>query len=295
MSASISLRCGRYLLDLDRPVIMGVINTTPDSFSDGGMFADPRSAIDHGLKLAAEGALILDVGGESTRPGAMPVSVVDEIKRVIPVLDGLRAAGVPLSVDTTKPEVMREALALGVDMVNDITGFRGQHALEALAPSDAALCIMHMQGEPRTMQHAPHYDDVVSEVGAFLAERVAAAEHAGITRGRICVDPGFGFGKTLTHNSELLRNLPRIAALGVPVLVGLSRKSTLGRITGREMGERIYASVAAALLAVVNGARIVRVHDVRATRDALAVYDAMNDPRPFESGGLSAQLRLAPV
>jgi dihydropteroate synthase len=272
---------------------MGVINVTPDSFSDGGMFADSGAAIEHGLKLIEEGALILDVGGESTRPGSMSVSVADELRRVVPVLDGLRDAGVALSVDTTKPEVMREALTLGADMVNDVTGFRAQGALQAVAPTDAAVCIMHMQGEPRTMQHAPRYADVVGEISGFLAERVQAAERAGVGRERICVDPGFGFGKTLTHNCELLRNLPRIVALGPPVLVGLSRKSMLGRITGRDTGERSYASVAAALLAVVNGARIVRVHDVRATRDALAVYDAMNDPRFFESGEVRAQSRRA--
>lgn len=274
-----SLYCGRFILSLGRPVIMGVVNVTPDSFSDDGLFADPARAIEHGRSLVEEGAAILDIGGESTRPGAAPVSEGQELERVLPVLEGLRDAGVPLSIDTAKPAVMRAALAHGVDMVNDINAFRAHGAFESVAGSSAGLCIMHMQGEPRTMQVAPRYDDVVAEVRSFLAERVAAARAAGIDVARLCVDPGFGFGKTLVHNCELLRELRQIATLGPPLLVGLSRKSMLGHLTGRGAAERGYASVAAALLAVVNGARIIRVHDVRATRDALAVYEAMNDPR----------------
>jgi dihydropteroate synthase len=270
-----SLRCGRFELALDRPLIMGVVNVTPDSFSDGGACYDPGAAIAHGCELAREGAAIIDIGGESTRPGAESVSVRDEIRRIQPVLNGLAGAGVALSVDTCKTEVMRAALEHGADMINDVNAFRAPGALEAVVASNAGLCIMHMQGEPRTMQLAPHYDDVVSEVAIFLRERAQAAERAGVARGRIVVDPGFGFGKTVRHNLELLRRLGELAGLGYPVLAGLSRKSTLGTITGRPVGERTYASVAAALLAVVNGARIVRVHDVAATRDALAVFQAL--------------------
>ncbi len=270
-----SLRCGRFELALDRPLIMGVVNVTPDSFSDGGACFDSDAAIAHGSELAREGAAIIDIGGESTRPGAESVSVREEIQRIQPVLSGLAGAGVALSVDTCKTEVMRAALEHGADMINDVNAFRAPGALEAVVASNAGLCIMHMQGEPRTMQLAPHYDDVVSEVAIFLRERAQAAERAGVARARIVVDPGFGFGKTVRHNLELLRRLGELAGLGYPVLAGLSRKSTLGTITGRPVGERTYASVAAALLAVVNGARIVRVHDVAATRDALAVFQAL--------------------
>jgi dihydropteroate synthase len=270
-----SLRCGRFELALDRPLIMGVVNVTPDSFSDGGACFDPRAAIAHGFELAREGAAIIDIGGESTRPGAESVSARDEIGRIQPVLSGLAGAGVALSVDTCKTDVMRAALEHGADMINDVNAFRAPGALEAVVASNAGLCIMHMQGEPRTMQLAPHYDDVVSEVAIFLRERAQAAERAGVVRGRIVIDPGFGFGKTVRHNLELLRRLGELADLGYPVLAALSRKSTLGTITGRPVGERAYASVAAALLAVVNGARIVRVHDVAATRDALAVFQAL--------------------
>ena len=269
------LRCGRFELPLDRTLVMGVVNVTPDSFSDGGAYLDASRAIAHARTLMAEGAAIIDIGGESTRPGSEGVSADEELARILPVLDALSGAEAAISVDTSKPEVMRAALAHGADMINDVNGFRAPGALEAVAGSNAALCIMHMQGEPRTMQLAPHYDDVVREVGAFLAGRAEAAERMGIARSRIVIDPGFGFGKTLQHNLELLRNLGEIAALGWPVLAGLSRKSMLGTITGRPVGERIHASVAAALLAVLNGARIVRVHDVAATRDALAVLDAL--------------------
>ncbi len=254
---------------------MGVVNVTPDSFSDGGAYFATDLAVAHARTLVDEGADLIDIGGESTRPGALPVSAEEELRRVIPVLEALATIGVPVSVDTSKPEVMRAALASGADMINDITGFRAPGALEAVAPSAAALCIMHMQGEPRTMQAAPHYDDVVGEVRDFLHARALAARERRVSDERIVIDPGFGFGKNFEHNLRLLHDLRELALLGWPVLVGLSRKSMLGRITGREPGERVHASVAAALLAVVNGARIVRVHDVRATRDALAVLEAL--------------------
>jgi dihydropteroate synthase len=267
--------CGRHRLALDHPLIMGVVNVTPDSFSDGGAFLDSARAIAHARSLAEEGAAILDIGGESTRPGAQQVSAAEELGRIVPVLDGLREVGVALSVDTSKPEVMRAVLAHGADMINDVYGFRAPGALQAVARSGAGICIMHMQGEPRSMQVAPDYDDVVREVGAFLRERGRAAEEAGVERARIVIDPGFGFGKTVAHNLELLRRLDEIAAMEWPLLVGISRKSTLGVITGRPIEQRVHASVAAALLAVTKGARIVRVHDVAATRDALAVYSAL--------------------
>lgn len=270
------LQCGAFALDLTHPLIMGVVNVTPDSFSDGGRFFSSTAAVEHAEKLVEEGAHILDVGGESTRPGAAPVATSEELDRVLPVLERVVKLGVPVSVDTCKPEVMGEAIQAGASMVNDVKGLRAPGALEVVARSKAAVCIMHMQGEPRTMQLNPVYQDVVAEVGEFLAARVAAAEAAGIARERIVIDPGFGFGKTREHNLTLLRDLDKLRTLvGVPVLVGLSRKSVLGKITGREVGERVYSSVAAALLAVERGARIVRVHDVAATRDTLAVYNAL--------------------
>ena len=265
------LRCGRFSLDLSRPLVMGVVNVTPDSFSDGGRFLAPDAAAAQARRLIEEGADIVDVGGESSRPGAAPVAVEEELARVVPVLRALRDATVPLSVDTTKPEVMRAALAEGAAMVNDITALAAPGALEAVAGSDCAVCLMHMQGEPRTMQARPVYADVVREVKAVLAARLAAAERAGIALSRIVVDPGFGFGKTIDHNLELLRSLREFAGLGVPVLAGWSRKSSLGQLTGRPAADRLAASVAAALIAVQNGAAIVRAHDVAATRDALAV------------------------
>lgn len=262
------------MLPLDRPVIMGVVNVTPDSFSDGGLFLDSAQAIAHGRRLIDEGADILDIGGESTRPGSAPVPLAEERRRVLPVIEGLSARSVPLAVDTRKPELMREALSAGASMVNDTNALGAEGALETVAATDAAVCLMHMRGDPRTMQDAPSYQDVVREVREYLRDRVAAAENAGITRDRIVVDPGFGFGKTLEHNLALLRSLDAFANLGGALLAGLSRKSMLGRLTGREVGERIHASVAAALVAVKNGADIVRVHDVAATRDALAVWQA---------------------
>lgn len=254
---------------------MGVINVTPDSFSDGGLYLSTAAAVAHARQLIAEGADLLDVGGESTRPGAAPVALDEERRRVLPVLEALADAGVPLSVDTRKPELMREAAAAGAAMVNDINGFQAPGALDAVAGSSCAICIMHKQGNPQTMQQAPQYADVVTEVRDYLGQRIATAERAGIARDRIVVDPGFGFGKTLGHNLELLRRLDAITALAVPVLAGLSRKSMIGKLTGRDAADRMAGSVAAALLAVQRGAAIVRVHDVAATRDVLAVWNAV--------------------
>ena len=255
---------------------MGVVNVTPDSFSDGGRFLDPAAAIDHAQGLIAEGADLLDIGAESSRPGAAAVvSAEEELRRLLPVLRGLRDAAVPLSVDTIKPEVMRAALAEGASMINDINALRAPGALAAVAASDAAVCLMHMQGTPGTMQQHPSYADVVTEVKAFLSERIDAARAAGISPERISIDPGFGFGKTLAHNLELLRRLREFDALGMPLLAGWSRKSSLGKITGKPEGDRLAASIAAALIAAQNGAAILRVHDVAATRDALLILEAV--------------------
>jgi dihydropteroate synthase len=270
-----SLQAGRFSLTLERPLIMGVVNVTPDSFSDGGRFFGAQQAVEHARILIEEGADILDIGGDSSRPGAEPVGLDEELRRVMPVLEKLAGLPVPVSVDTCKPEVMRRAIAAGAAMVNDINALREPGTLEAAAESQAAVCLMHMQGKPRTMQQDPHYDDVVSEVAEFLARRVDAALQAGIARERIVIDPGFGFGKKTGHNLELLRSLPRIAGLGQPVLVGLSRKSLFGKITGKPVADRVSASVAAALLAAERGAALVRVHDVAATRDALLVLNAI--------------------
>jgi dihydropteroate synthase len=269
------LTCGNFTFVLDRPLVMGVVNVTPDSFSDGGLYESAQAAIDHGRALIDEGADVIDIGGESTRPGAAPVSIDAERRRVLPVLEALVDAGVPLSVDTRRPEIMREAITAGASLVNDVSALESAGALEIVARSSAAICLMHKQGEPQTMQREPHYDDVVREVRDYLAGRVAAAEGAGIARERIIIDPGFGFGKTFEHNLTLLRELPVLAALGVPVLVGLSRKAMLGKITGRAPAGRVHASVAAALFALDRGASIVRVHDVAATRDAVAVWQAL--------------------
>ncbi|MFP5410332.1 MAG: dihydropteroate synthase [Gammaproteobacteria bacterium] len=271
------LVAGPHRLSLERPLILGIVNVTPDSFSDGGRLADARAAIGHALKLRDAGADILDVGGESTRPGAAPVSAEAEIERVLPVIEALAAQGCVVSVDTMKPEVMRAALAAGAAMVNDVMALRAPGALEAVAATGAAACLMHMQGEPRTMQQAPAYADVAGEVADFLAARVAACEAAGIARERLVIDPGFGFGKTLAHNLALLKHLDRLAATGVPVLAGLSRKAMLGTLSGRAVGEREFAGVAAHLIAVARGARLVRVHDVAAMRDALAIWNAVEE------------------
>lgn len=269
------LRCGRFTLSLDRPLIMGIVNVTPDSFSDGGKFIDPRQAIEHGLQLIAEGADILDIGGESTRPGAEPVSEQDELARVLPVLGGLAGSGVPLSIDTQKTAVMRAAIAAGADMVNDVNAMLAPGAIEAVADSSVAVCLMHKQGTPQTMQQNPRYADSVAEVKSFLARRVDAVMAAGVARERIVIDPGFGFGKNLEHNLALLRRLHELADLGLPVMAGLSRKSMLGTITGADVNDRVYASIAAAVIAAQQGAKIIRVHDVKATRDALAVVNAV--------------------
>jgi len=270
------LKLGRFSLALERPLIVGVVNVTPDSFSDGGRFLGTHQAVEHARMLVEEGADILDIGGESSRPGAEPVVLDEELRRVMPVLEQLAQLPIPVSVDTCKPEVMRRTIAAGAAMVNDIKALREPGALEAVAESQAAVCLMHMQGEPRTMQQDPHYQDVLTEVTAFLAQRVEAARQAGIARERIVIDPGFGFGKKTGHNLELLRNLQRFAEMGLPVMAGWSRKSTLGAVTGRGVGERLAGSIAAALLAVQHGATIVRVHDVAATRDAFAVLAAMD-------------------
>lgn len=270
------LHCGKFHFDLARPLVMGIVNVTPDSFSDGGRHATTIAAIVHARQLIKEGADILDIGGESTRPGAASVSEQEELERVLPVIEGLRGISIPISIDTWKPEVMRAALAAGASMVNDINALQAPGALDLVAGSDAAVCLMHKQGDPHNMQQQPHYQDVVAEVNMFLHKRIAAVEATGIARERILIDPGFGFGKTLAHNLDLLRGLKEFLALGVPLLAGLSRKSMLGAITGREVGDRVAASVAAALLAVQRGAAIVRVHDVRETVDALKVWDAVN-------------------
>ena len=272
---SAQLRCGERTLALDSPVVMGVLNLTPDSFSDGGRYLDPDQALARALQIEAEGAALIDLGGESTRPGAAPVSAAEELRRVLPLLERLRPrTRAILSVDTSKPEVIRAAAAAGADLINDVYALRAPGALEAAAESGCAVCLMHMQGEPRTMQHAPHYEDVVREVRAFLGERVTACRAAGIPDERIVLDPGFGFGKTLEHNLTLLRHLHRVRAEGRPVLAGLSRKSMIGALTGKAAGERLHGSVAAALIAAQNGAEILRVHDVAATVDALKVLAA---------------------
>jgi dihydropteroate synthase len=278
------LLCGRYRLSLDRPLVMGVLNITPDSFADGGVFLDLRDATDRVRQMLDEGADIVDIGGESTRPGAVPTPEAYELDRVIPLLENIRlscdARGVPISVDTRKPVVMRAAIAAGASMINDINALRAPGAIEALSEGSAAVCLMHMQGEPSTMQHSVSYDDVVADVAAFLAERAAACVAAGIDRHRIVLDPGFGFGKTVEHNLTLLRRLSEIAALGYPLLAGLSRKSTIGVLTGRNVDDRMAGSVAAALAAIARGAGIVRVHDVRETADALKVWSAVQGEQP---------------
>lgn len=269
------LHCGRYVLSLQQPLLMGIVNLTDDSFSGDGLANDVARAIAHGRQLVAEGAQLLDIGAESSRPGALPVAAEQELARVLPVLDGLRDCGVPLSVDTSKPLVMQAALAAGADMINDINALQAPAALELIASSDCAVCLMHMQGQPRTMQLAPQYEDVVAEVAEFFRQRMQALAQAGVASERVVLDPGFGFGKTLRHNLALLQRLADLRVDGLPLLAGLSRKSMLGEITGRPAPQRLAASVAAALLAVQHGAAILRVHDVAATRDALAVLNAL--------------------
>lgn len=268
-------QAGKYQLGLSRPLIMGVVNVTPDSFSDGGHLRTPEAAIAHALNLREQGADILDIGGESTRPGAAVVDHEAEWRRIAPVLEALVAADVPVSVDTRKPMVMKAAIAAGAAMINDVEALSAPGAVEIVARGDTAVCLMHMQGQPQTMQEHPTYGDVVAEVGAFLSRRVEVCARAGISRDRIVVDPGFGFGKTLEHNLALLRHLDSLLQLRVPVLVGLSRKSMLGALAGRPVDQREYAGVAANLLALARGASILRVHDVAAMRDALAVWNAV--------------------
>ena len=272
-----TLECNGRILKLSVPRVMGIVNVTPDSFSDGGAHDTLEAAVAHGLALVEEGADILDVGGESTRPGADDVSVEEELRRVVPVIARLvEQAPVPISVDTSKPEVMRAAVAAGAGMINDVYALRREGALDAAAELGVPVILMHMLGEPRSMQDDPHYDDVVADVHRFLAERIFAAEMAGIERKRIVVDPGFGFGKTQAHNLVLLARFERFSELGVPVLAGLSRKKTIGELTGRDdPHQRVNGSVAAALIAAQRGAKLLRVHDVAATVDALKVWNAV--------------------
>jgi dihydropteroate synthase len=271
------LRCGRFVLPLDRPLVMGVVNVTPDSFSDGGRFLNPEAAASHARRLVEEGAELIDIGGESTRPGAAPVSEQDELERILPVLEKLSDLGTPVSIDTRRPGVMKAALAAGASMINDVRALAEPYAHEAVATTGCAVCLMHMKGDPRTMQHSPHYDDVAREVKGFLKEAVRKAMFAGIGKDRIIVDPGIGFGKTAAHNVELLRRLPELKELGVPVLVGVSRKSLIGAVTGRPVEERLAGSLAMALLALLGGATILRVHDVKETKDVIAVWEAFKE------------------
>lgn len=273
------LRCGDFVLPLDRPLVMGIVNLTPDSFSGDGAAGNSQAAIDQAHRQLAAGADLLDLGAESSRPGATPTPIDEELRRLTPVLSALRDCSVPISVDTYKPEVMRAALDLGATMINDIYALRMPGALAVTASNNCAVCLMHMQGQPLTMQQQPHYADVVAEVQGFLAERVVAAVQAGIGRDRLLLDPGFGFGKTLEHNLTLFRALDSFAGFDLPLLVGVSRKSMLGGITGRPLEQRFAASVSAALLAAQRGARILRVHDVAETRDALAVWHAVDPVR----------------
>lgn len=268
------LQCGRFGFSLGRKaLVMGILNVTPDSFSDGGKFQSLEFAVSRAEEMIAEGVDMIDIGGESTRPGAPSVPLAQELERIMPVLYALREMGKPLSVDTYKPDVMREAILAGADMINDVNAFRAPGALAAVAQSDCGLCVMHMQGQPHDMQRDPHYLDVVNDVIRFLTERVETMVAAGIERERICVDPGFGFGKTVEHNFALLRNIGTIQrALGLPVLAGLSRKSMIGAATGKPVEQRLAGNLAGALAAVSQGARIVRVHDVVETVDALNVW-----------------------
>lgn len=283
-----SLDCGGRALVLDRPRVMGIINVTPDSFSDGGALDTLEAAVAHGLRLVEEGADLLDIGGESTRPGAEEVPLEEELRRVIPLIERLsRETSLPISVDTSKPEVMRAAVAAGAGMINDVQALRREGALDAAAQLGVPVVLMHMLGEPRSMQDEPQYDDVVAQVHRFLADRIFSAEMAGIAKKHIVVDVGFGFGKTSAHNLALLAQLERFCDLGVPVLAGISRKRTIGEITGRaDPRERVHGSVAAHLIAAQNGAKLLRVHDVAATVDALKVLHAVTSvqlPRRHES------------
>jgi dihydropteroate synthase len=268
--------CGKYQLNLNRPHVMGIVNVTPDSFSDGGKFSKTELAVEHALELVAEGADILDIGGESTRPGATPVSQEEELSRVIPVIQALsKLSAVPISIDTYKPEVMRQAIAAGADIVNDVRALQEQGALDVVANSNAGVCLMHMQGTPQTMQLDPHYDDVLVDVERFLIARMNAAIAHGIAKERIMLDPGFGFGKTTAHNITLIQNLDQLVAIGQPLLVGLSRKAVLGKIAGGDEQQRLYAGIASSVVSAMKGTKILRVHDVKATVDALKVVAAI--------------------
>lgn len=270
------LRCGPHILDLSTPLVMGVLNVTPDSFSGDGRFADANAAVEHALRMVEDGAGLIDVGGESTRPGAQAIDAEEEIRRVVPVIEALAArAGVPISIDTSKPVVMTAAIRAGAGMINDVRALREPGALEAAADTQAAICLMHMQGEPRTMQADPRYGDVVAEVRDFLRERAAACQASGIARDRLLIDPGIGFGKRLEHNLALLAGLPALTGLGWPVLVGVSRKSMFSTLLGRAVDERLAGGIAAATAAILAGASIVRTHDVAATVDAVKVAVAL--------------------
>lgn len=268
------MECGGKQLDLSSPQVMGILNVTPDSFSDGGDFFSPQKAIDHAQHMVAEGAAVIDIGGESTRPGAEPVSASEEIDRVVPVIEALRDLPVPVSIDTSKPEVMHAAVKAGAGMINDVCALRAEGALDTAAELKVPVCLMHMQGEPRSMQQHPQYDNVVADIKQFLLERADKCEQAGIARNQIIIDPGFGFGKTLQHNLSLLRHLDEFVTTGLPVLAGISRKSMLGAILDAGPEERVFGSVAAAVIAAMKGAIILRVHDVAATRQALMVCQA---------------------
>jgi dihydropteroate synthase len=270
------LQCGRFGYNLaQRPLVMGILHVTPDSFSDGGRYQGLEFAVERAEQMIKDGVDIIDIGGESTRPGSPSVSIDEELRRVMPAIYALRELGYPLSIDTCKPEVMREAIIAGADMINDINGFRAPGAIEAVKDSDCGLCVMHMQGTPQDMQAQPEYVDVVADVIAFLRERIDALLAAGVARERITIDPGFGFGKSVEHNYALLRSINRMESeLGLPVLAGLSRKSMIGAVTGRSVEQRLAGSLAGALAAVAQGARIVRVHDVAETVDALKVWQA---------------------
>lgn len=276
MTQNFRFDCGVFKLDLSKPRVMGIVNVTPDSFSDGGKFASTERAVTHALQLIEEGADILDVGGESTRPGAVPVTLDDELKRVIPVIEALAKVGkVPLSIDTYKPEVMHAAIQAGASMVNDVRALQEKGALEVVAQSSVGVCLMHMQGMPQTMQQNPQYSNVIQEVKSFLESRLQACVDAGISHERIVLDPGFGFGKARAHNIALIQQLANLTELNQPLLVGLSRKSVLGQMTGSDVDSRLYASIAASVIASMNGAKILRVHDVGATVEALKVCIAL--------------------
>jgi len=272
------LDCAGKVLDLRYPQVMGILNITPDSFSDGGQFMSPGIAVQRAREMVGQGAAIIDVGGESTRPGAPQVSIEEELARVIPVIEALRNdLTVPISIDTSKPEVMREAVRAGAGMINDVRALREKGALQTAVELDVPVCLMHMQGEPRTMQHSPHYGDVVAEVKSFLKDRIKTCIESGISRDRLLIDPGFGFGKSLEHNLRLLQGLNEFRDLNIPLLAGFSRKSMIGQILDVPVQERLYGSIALATLALWQGANLVRVHDVRATRDAIGIINAIRD------------------